>query len=160
MSALLMHACRYKVGRKGVTPYSGLGIRARVVLICMVALSCYFFIIFGYFLVSFSPICYVPLGCFVVFLIIVPLSAMSSMPIKIEFKSPGMISLQDVSLVDACRYKVGGKGVTPYFGLGIRARVVLICMVALACHFFVYYFWLLFSVFFPICYVPLSSKVW
>ena len=54
-----------------------------------------------------------------------------------------MIRLQDVSLVDACRYKVGGKG------LGIRARVVLICMVSLTCYSFVYYFWLLSSVFSP-----------
>ena len=60
----LVDACGYKVGGKIVTPYSGVGIRARVVLICMVALACYFFIIFGYFLVSFSPICYVPFECF------------------------------------------------------------------------------------------------
>ena len=33
-----------------------------------------------------------------------------------------MIRLQDVDLVDACRYKVGRKGVTPYSGLGFRVR--------------------------------------
>ena len=49
--------------------------------------------------------------------------------------TPGMIRLQDVDLVDACRYKVGGKGVTPYSGLGFRVRG-LVCMVALACYFF------------------------
>ena len=67
-----------------------------------------------------------------------------------------MIRLQDVNLVDAYRYKVGGKGVTPYSGLGIRARVVLICMVALACYFFIMFGYFLVS-FFPICYVLLDD---
>ena len=58
--------------------------------------------------------------------------------------TPGIIRLQDVSLVDACRYKVDRKAVTPYLGLGIRVRVS-ICMVALACYFWLISFQLLFQ---------------
>ena len=67
-----------------------------------------------------------------------------------------MIRLQDVDLVDGCRYKVGGKGVTPYSGLGFRVRG-LVCMVALACYFFdLVIFSYLFSVFSPFA-MPLMN---
>ena len=45
-----------------------------------------------------------------------------------------MIRLQDVRVVDACRYKVDGKGVTPNYGLGIRVRVSIYMV---ACYFLV-----------------------
>ena len=85
----LVDTCRYKVGGKGVTPYSGLGFRVRG-LVCMVAkLTCYFFdlVIFSDLFSVFSPICYAPQKDFVLFCIIFPLCAMSFMPIRIVWNS-------------------------------------------------------------------------
>ena len=85
----LVDGCRYKVGGKGVTPYSGLGLRVRGLVYMVAKLTCYFFdlVIFSYLFSVFFPIFYAPQKHFILFHIIFPRCAMSSMPIRILWKS-------------------------------------------------------------------------